>query len=489
MMKQQTMSVDGLRRASKLSMLISQAGAGANMCFYVIMVYASYIANEGYGIPVAIAGLIVTGSRVFDGITDPIIAAVFDRMSAERGGKIRKFLIAGWGIMTVADMTMYNWLAGRLDGFPGMLIFILIYVVHIIGYTVLGIGMSVASVAVTNDPKQRPFMNLASTCYSYLVPITLNTVMAFAILPRYDNQYNAACLKETTFWYIIAGAVFIILACVGVAPIDNAEVLNGAKAPDGDNKVGLKEMAEMLKKNKPLRMYVITGASDKLAQQTGSQAVILTLMNGILIANYQTATMIGNTGSIIGILFAFVGGAYIAKFGAKNATTVWSWVSIALSMFAVGFCLILGPKGMSAIGNVGIPMVIYVIVMIATNGTKMILSTATGTMKADVTDYWMEQTGNYMPGSVSAVYSFIDKLISSLSSTIAAVTVALIGYKNTMPQMGDEATWSVFWITMILMYGFPIVGWLCNVLAMRGYELDKERMVEVQKNIAKEKKK
>ncbi len=39
-------------------------------------------------------------------------------------------------------------------------------------------------------------------------------------------------------------------------------------------------MMQMLKDNKPLRMYVITGASDKLAQQTGSQSIIMTLMNG-----------------------------------------------------------------------------------------------------------------------------------------------------------------------------------------------------------------
>lgn len=33
-------------------------------------------------------------------------------------------------------------------------------------------------------------------------------------------------------------------------------------------------------------------------------------------------------------------------------------------------------------------------------------------------------------------------------------------------------------------FGLPIIGWLCNIIAMKFYELDKERMVEVQKNIA-----
>ena len=144
---------------------------------------------------------------------------------------------------------------------------------------------------------------------------------------------------------------------------------------------------------------------------------------------------------------------------------------------------------MTVLGTMGAPMMIYVLLMIFTTGVKMVLSTAAGTMRADVTDYWCEQSGNYLAGTVSGIYSFIDKIISSLSATIAAVTVALIGYSERMPQMGDPATWKVFWTGMILMFGLPILGWLCNILAMRGYELDKERMVEVQQHIAEAKEK
>ena len=474
------------RTASKMSMILSQAGSGANMCFYCIMIYASYIANEGFGIAVAVAGMIITGTRIFDGITDPIIAAIFDRMSAKHGGKIRKMMVAGFVIMMLADLTMYVWLAGKLDGLPGLLVYILIYIVHIIGYTVFGIPNAAGSTAITNDPKQRPFLNLVSTAYSYLTPMVLNTIMSFAILPKYDNQYNMASLKETTLVYIIGALILLILSMIGYTPADNEEVLSGTRT-QGQEKISFKDMWIMLRDNKPLRMYVITGASDKLAQQTGGQAIVMTLVSGILIANYKATTMIANVGSIVGIAFAFIGGVYIAKYGAKKATTVWSWIAILTSVALVIYCMILGPTGMTAIGKMGIPMMVYVILMIFTTGVKMILSTATGTMRADVTDYWCEQSGNYLAGTVAGIYSFIDKIISSLSSTIAAVTVALIGYQDRMPQMGDPATWRVFWTGMILMFGFPIIGWLCNVFAMRGYELDRERMKEVQKHIAEKK--
>ena len=36
---------------------------------------------------------------------------------------------------------------------------------------------------------------------------------------------------------------------------------------------------------------------------------------------------------------------------------------------------------------------------------------------------------------------------------------------------------------MFLMFGMPILGWICNIIAMKFYELDRERMVQVQKTL------
>lgn len=75
-------------------------------------------------------------------------------------------------------------------------------------------------------------------------------------------------------------------------------------------------------------------------------------------------------------------------------------------------------------------------------------------------------------------------LCNRQTTTIATLCVAAIGYKNTMPQMGNKAISGVFWMAMFLSFGLPIIGWLCNIVAMKFYELDKDRMVQVQKNIA-----
>lgn len=474
------------RTASKLSLILGVATNGGGMCFYLLMMYASYIANAGYGIAVATAGIIITGTRIFDGVTDPIVAAIFDRWKAGKHGKIRIFLILAWAVMSLACMMMYSWMSGRFTGVAGIVWFIGIYVVYIIGYTMMNMSSGAIGNIITNDPTQRPFMNFIGTIYSYCVPMLFNTLISFAVLPKYDNQYNAECLQEACIWYICGAFIFLVLACIGLTPADKPEVLNNVTFGDDgkEKKIGFKEMWSLLKDNKNLQMYIVTGASDKIAQTTAGQSIVMTMLNGILIANYQVATLMGNVTAIVGIAFAFLGGVYVAKKGSKKATSVWSWASILLSVVMIVFCMILGPQGMPKIAKFGVPMILYIVLSIGLTGFKMILSTASGVMRADVTDYELERSGNFLAGTVGGVYSFLDKIISSFASTIAACMVSLIGYKTVMPQMGDKATPAVFWMTMFLAFGLPILGWLCNVIAMKYYNLDKERMVEVQKNIA-----
>jgi peptidoglycan/LPS O-acetylase OafA/YrhL len=127
-----------------------------------------------------------------------------------------------------------------------------------------------------------------------------------------------------------------------------------------------------------------------------TDSVVMVMLSGILIANYQASTMINNVGMLIGLVFAFLGGAFIAKYVVKTSTVVWSYANIILCALTFVLCLVLGSNGMSKIGVMGIPM--------------------------------------------------------------------------------------------ILSFGIPVLGWICNIIAMKFYELDRERMVEIQKDIAEKKK-
>lgn len=477
------------RTASPLAMVLGCATSGSKMVWFMLMALTSYAANAGFGITVAVTGVIITVKSIFDGVSDPVVAAIYDRMAVGRHGKIRVFLSIGYAVQVISTILMFNLLAGKFTGTVGIAVYIILYFLFVIGYTIQSIGGNSIPTILTNDPVQRPFMNFAQMVWRYAGPIVSSSIITFAVLPRYDNQYSLKMLNEAVFWYIGLAGFFLLLSCIGLSKVDTPEILGEIVSAGGNKKkVGLKEMFDLIKDNKPLRCYIVTGVTDKIASNTGSQQVVLTMMNGILIADYGIAQIVSNASSIIGFVFAFLGGIYIAKYGVKKSTTVWSAVSIGINVVVFAVCVILGPSGMAEIGAGGTMMVFYMVMMLAKTAGGMILSTAEGMMRADITDYELERSGAYMPGTVGAVYTFIEKIVASFGATIASLSVALIGYREVMPQMGDAATWPIFWVTMFLMFGMPVVGWLANIIAMKYYELDMQRMVEIQTHIAEKKK-
>ena len=477
------------RKAPLLQLIAGMSGSGTMIVLYLILGFATLIAPEGYGIHTAIAGVILTVTRWADGVSDAIVAAIYEKINPKKG-KIRIMMLSGWLIAVLASNLMYNWAAGVFEGVWGVVVFVIIYLMFDIGYTTFCTSSGTIAIVITNDPTQRPMTSMISTIFSYTVPLICTNLITFVILPKYDMLYNIDMLSETMIWFSAISFVFVLTCCWGVRKIDVQETF--AKLPKenqkAESKTSLKDMWSVIKDNRNVQMYMLAAVSDKLAQMTGTQQTIVTLLNGVLIGSYAASTMVGNFSSIVGLMFAVGGGIFVAKWGAKKATTVWSWIAIIIAAATVGFCLVLGgPDGMKAIGVMGVPIILYAILTIAKNGASMVLTTTASAMKADIVDYEYERSGKYMPAVVTGVYTFIDQLVSSFGSTIASLCLMAVGYTTAVPQLGDQATWPIFWMGMFLCFGLPIVGWLCNVIAMKFYTLDRERMIQVQKTLEERK--
>lgn len=463
------------RRAKTWQIALFTLQNGANMAFYVLMTYVSYLANAGYGIAVAVTGVIMTVTRLFDGVTDPLIALFVDRFNT-KFGKIRILMWIGWAIESVACLAMYNF---GSSGKHGIVFFVIAYLLYIIGYTVFGVSTNIVGPVMTNDPKQRPMLARWGTMYSYLFPMIINVVVTMVILPRYGNEYNVPMLATTCIFTIVFAAAMIALTCVGVSAFDKPENFVSISADKKEEKkVGFKDMLALLKSNKAFQMYVVAAASDKLALSTGGQAVVATMFYGILIGNMQLGTTFSVIAMLPSIVFLFISTGMAAKKGNKESMVTWTWACMAIAVIAVIFCAVVD---MTSIMRAIVPTAIFFVIMLLFGGVKMGVSACTGAMMHDIVDYEMSRTSTFMPSTVAATYSFLDKVISALSSTVAACCVALIGFKEVMPQPTDAATAPIFWMTMFLMFGFPLIGWICTIISMKFYPLSKEKMVEVQK--------
>ncbi len=79
------------RRAKMWQVIAYAFNAFIGMSVYSLIGMASYSANLGFGISTAAVGLILTGTRILDGITDPMLALVYDKVNT-RFGKIRPLM-------------------------------------------------------------------------------------------------------------------------------------------------------------------------------------------------------------------------------------------------------------------------------------------------------------------------------------------------------------------------------------------------------------
>ena len=487
--------IDGVqyRRAKLWQIILVACNALNGMAIYSLIGQASYAASIGFGISTLIVGGLLTFTRIFDAITDPLLAFLYDRVNT-RWGKIRPLMLLGWAIQSLGIMAMFSWAASKGFGIP---MFLITYMIYVIGYTIVNMTAQTLPALLTNDPKQRPTVGVWQTVFNYLVPMAFTIILNTVLLPKYGQitvteaggyavNYSQAYLTAAAAFTVIVSLVGVILVCIGISAYDKPENFEGTNK--SGERLKWKDMWAVLSKNKPLQAYIIAASSDKIAQQAGSAAIVGTMLSGILIGNMTIATYLSVGGMLPSIIFAIIGARYCGKHGNKESIVNWAKYCIYANLAIITFFTVTWyTVGTHTIANLGLTMVLYILLTLICNGFMMAGTTANTAFMADIIDYELDRSGKYIPAVVSGTYSLVDKIVSSFSALIATGCVALIGYTNTMPQPGDTPTGAIFWVTMFLRYGLAILGWLCTLWAMRTCNLGKAEMVEVQKRIADKK--
>ncbi len=475
--------IDGVeyRRAKLWQIILVAFNAFNGMAMYFLIGLASYSASIGYGIATLVVGGLLTFTRIFDAVTDPLLAFLYDRVNTPFG-KVRPLMILGWAIQSGGVLLMFNVFSSKGHGIP---VFLACYMLYVIGYTIVNMTAQTLPALLTNDPKQRPTVGVWQTALNYITPMALNIVVYTKLMPAFGGSFNQEFLNVVTWVCIALSFVGVVLVCIGISAYDKPENFKGIGKRE---RLKFKDMWDVLKNNKPLQSYIISASSDKIAQQASSASIVSTMLNGILIGNMGLATTLSMIGMFPSIIFAILGARYAGKHGNKESIVAWTRYSIYANIAMIAFFIVTRfTVGTTAISSSLLFKILFIVLTFAVNGFAMGVTTANTGFMADLIDYELDRGGKYIPAVVSGTYSLVDKIVSSFSAAIATGCVALIGYTSTMPQPTDEATSGVFWMTMFLRYGLAVLGFICTLLAMRKCRLGKAEMVEVQKRIAEKK--
>ena len=365
-----------------------------------------------------------------------------------------------------------------------LVFFVIIYMIYVVGYTFQCVVTKSAQSCLTNDPKQRPLFTIFDGIYNTLI---------FALLPMYFTGYLLKKHGDFTLkyyedaWMLIAPISFI-LTCIAIFSIsakDRPEYFGTGKAV----KVGFKDYWEVLKGNRAIQMLVVSAGTDKLALSTQGNATVSVIVYAIMCGNPALQGAVAAYTSIPTMLFLMFGAGVIAsRLGQKKAMMFGTYGSLICCVLSVALFYMADPSTLSLPGIEGFSgfnffTIAFLVLWLGFKGFSGISGNIVIPMTADCADYEVARSGKYVPGLMGTLFSFVDKMISSLASTIVGLMCAAIGFKDALPGPNTPLTPELKAVGVFCLYGIVIVGLICNVIAMHFYPLTKEKMEEIQDEI------
>ena len=491
---EKTNAGDGVNRAKMYQLALFPMNNGATNVYYVLIL--SYIATFGnniLGIAMVFASAMVTGMRVFDAITDPLIGALMDRTNG-KFGKFRPFMVIGNMIMAFAVFMLYCICPAISEDQMWLryMAFIALYAIWVIGYTFQTSVTRSAQSVLTNDPKQRPLFTIFNTIGS-MAGMGLMQFLAPIIRSNVADYDKAEFYQFLTPIGIVVSIVLTILAVIGIWEKDNSKYFG--IGGDNQEQTKISEYVAIIKANKPLQRLMIAGGGCKLALSIATNLTVLCMLYGCMMGNYDGLYL---PMMVLGYVFSVPFFMLTVKTSQKEGqkASLMKYVSVALICYIGVLALLLLWKpgnpmfNLSIFNEDGLFLNLYTLAFILCFGLGYGAYYATADMPipmvADCSDYETYRSGKYIPGIMGTLFSLVDKLVSSLSATVVGVAVSCIGLEN-LPTAETPYSEGMNMVVIVLFCIIPMVAWALTLWAMKGYELSGPRMKEIQEINAKRK--
>ena len=474
---------DGLHHASKLRIYGFNLNNVATNMYFFLMAYASYYMIGFVGMAVILASSFATIMRVWDGVTDPFIGYLVDKTNG-KFGKNRPFMILGNIGLHVTSFIMFN-VTHHLPENIRVIFFFAVAVVYYIFFTFQNTITRAGQACLTNDPKQRPLFAMFDGINLLIMSVGLTMYVSNLLVPKYGTMYSAELFHD--LWVLCCGVSIFCTICavIAIAPKDRTEFFGTGKP----QLVRPRDYWDTIKHNKAIQMLIVAACTDKIASQTRVSATGVVLY-GVLAGNYALAGGLTMYTSVASALFCVVGAGFIAtRFGQKQALVLGSIGALIANVLSACLWMFGDPKTLNLPGYDGFTgftffTVALILLTILSSGFQGVSGNIVLPMIADCADYEVYRSGRYVPGMMGTLFSFVDKCVSAASPMIAGLLFASIGFRDALPDVNTPYSDALKYVTLFIMFGMTIIGLLFNLVAMKYYPLNKEKMEEIQARIA-----
>lgn len=534
----------------------NNAATNVYFAFYTYFTYFAimYLTGSTAG---ALAGTIVSASlvlivstftsifvplmRVFDGITDPILGGIMDK-TRSRFGKFRPFMIIGNIMLAFSLLIMMVFFRALPDSVSAIrwVVYIVAYVIYVLGYTCQCAVTKAGQTCLTNDPKQRSqfviwnmigqlgsivlvnvmaggvltneaicekgLMVYESSSGKYISDIiaelTVNggndvligKLNALSLDPNVLYAYNYGAAYGPTFYnimvpfVIVVSAIYTIMAIAAISSKDRPEFWGVS-----NESAKLRDYVGIIKHNKEIRWLVLSSGLNKLASTVATSGTVAFLVFGCLMGDYNGLFIPFYVFCFIFMGLFFLWGAKTA--GAKGQKRGVSQFTLLAILFYIGVLIMLcifDPDNaathlslFSMEGGFHITINAYTVFFIILYGCGYgafnCCDQMTIPMVADCTDYETYRSGKYVPGIMGTIFSLIDKIISSLQTLLLQIFIVfLVPGLNALPVEGTPYMDGMKLSAIICFCLLPMAAWAVTVFCMTRYRLSGKKLEEIQ---------
>ena len=185
---------------------------------------------------------------------------------------------------------------------------------------------------------------------------------------------------------------------------------------------------------------------------------VLCMLYGAMMGNYNGLYL---PMMIAGYVFSAPFFALTVRTSQKHGqkASLMRYVGLALVMYVGVFVLLLfwrsgNPAVNLSLSHINIYTVLFILFFGIGYGAYYATADMPIPMVADCSDYETYRSGKYIPGVMGTLFSLVDKLVSSLSSTVVGFAIASIGL-STLP--GGDTPYSQGMKTVVLVLFLSLI--------------------------------
>jgi len=401
---------------------------GANLVFQSILLFLMFYLTDVFGIAAPVAGTIFLVSKIWDGITDPMMGYISDRTNT-RWGKKRPYLLFGSLPLGIALIMMFASPPLPEVWKPYYAAFSFLFLCT--AYTVVNVPYGAMTASMTMDSKERSSI----TGYRMFFAIIGTLVVAGVTKPLAEQFFSSPVTgyRVTMSIYALLAVIFTLITFFTVK-----ENITENNAKDI---IKIKEIPGVIKNNPPFLLLSIG-----MIFHLSAIGMIAAMVNFYFKYNMNNSSF-----TTIAMLCLFVPAAlalplWVAisnKFNKKIAFNLGMGISAIMLLFLF-FIRELNPS-----------LLIPVFILLGVGISTIYLSP--WAMIPDTVEYSEWKTGARQEGILYGFFYFSQKIAAALAGFISGQGLGLIGF-NANTTQSPETLAGIRMLVTIVPIGLIILG-------------------------------